>query len=425
MIRPRVVIVGAGFGGLWAARTLANRDADVVLIDRNNYHTFFPLLYQVAAAELVPTDIAYPIRSTFRDADNVTVLMAEMTGLSLADRYVETAAGKVAYDALVLAIGSEPAFFGVEGAAEHAFPLRWMDDAIPLRHHVLTRFESAQTASPERRKALLRFTVVGGGPTGVEYAGALAELVHGPMLRDFPWVGPDEVAIELVELGDHLLAGMPEKLSRFAIDRLTRRNVRVRMGVAVEAVGQDWVRLSDGELLETETVVWTAGVQGEPRAKAWGLPIARGGRIPVRETLEVEGHPDVYVVGDLAYMEDDHGEPLPQVAQVAIQGGRRVAHTILARARGQEPEPFRYRDLGMLAVIGRNAAVAHIFGRAFKGWLAWVLWLAIHITWLVGFRNRALVLLNWGWNYISFRSAIRLILPVTEPERDLSADQRR
>ena len=425
MKRPRVVIVGAGFGGLWAARTLANRNADVVLIDRNNYHTFFPLLYQVAAAELVPTDIAYPIRSTFRHADNVTVLMAELIGLSLDDGYVETTAGKVAYDAVVLAIGSEPAFFGVEGAAEHAFPLRWMEDAIPLRHHVLTRFEAAQTASPERRKSLLTFTVVGGGPTGVEYAGALAELVHGPLLRDFPWVDAEEVSIELIELGDHLLGGMPEKLSRFAMERLSRRNVRIRMGVAVEAVGPNWVRLSGGDTLETETVVWTAGVQGEPRAKEWGLPVTRGGRVPVRDTLDVDGYPDVYVVGDLAYMEDDDGEPLPQVAQVAIQGGRRVAHTILARAEGREPQPFRYRDLGMLAVIGRSAAVAHIFGWAFKGWLAWVLWLAIHITWLVGFRNRALVLLNWGWNYISFRHAIRLILPVTNPEPDAASDLRR
>jgi NADH dehydrogenase len=245
------------------------------------------------------------------------------------------------------------------------------------------------------------------------------------MLRDFPWVGPDEVSIELVELGDRLLGGMPDELSRFAIDRLARRNVRVRLGVAVGAVGPDWVRLSDGETLQTETVVWTAGVQGEPRAGGWGLPVTRGGRVPVRETLDVEGYPEVYVVGDLAYMEDDHGEPLPQVAQVAIQGGRRVAQTILARAEGREPEPFRYRDLGMLAVIGRNAAVAHVFGRAFKGWPAWVLWLAIHITWLVGFRNRALVLLNWGWNYISFRRAIRLILPVTESEGEGAPDRHR
>lgn len=411
MGRPRVVVVGAGFGGLWAARTLAKRQADVTLIDRNNYHTFFPLLYQVAAAELVPTDIAHPIRSIFRRAGNVRVRMTEMTELDLEARRVRTDSGDLAYDALVLALGSEPAFFGVDGAAEHAFPLRWMSDAIPLRHHVLTRFEVAQTADAERRRRLLTFAVVGGGPTGVEYAGALSELVHGPLLRDFPWVRQDEVSIELIEAGPTLLSGMPQKLARFAQERLERRSVRVRLGVAVREVGPHSVRLSDDTVVPTETVVWTAGVQGEPRAAAWGLPVARAGRVPVTPTLELADHPDVYVIGDLSYLEDGSGKPLPQVAQVAIQQGRRAAHNILLRAGGEPPRPFVYRDPGMLAVIGRNAAVAHVFGRAFKGRLAWVLWLAIHITWLIGFRNRALVLLNWGWNYVFFRRAIRLILP--------------
>jgi NADH dehydrogenase len=411
MSRPRVVVVGAGFGGLWAARTLARRDADVTLIDRNNYHTFFPLLYQVAAAELVPTDIAHPIRSIFRRAPNVTVRMADMTGLDLAARIVHTDRGDEPYDALVLALGSEPAFFDVEGAADHAFPLRWMSDAVPLRHHVLTRFEEAQTAGPHDRSRLLTFTVVGGGPTGVEYAGALSELIHGPLLRDFRWVDPTEVSIELVEASDRLLSGMPRRLSVFAQDRLERRNVHVRLGASVEFVDATHVRLGDGSTIDTETVVWTAGVQGEPRAGAWGLPIGRAGRVIVRPTLDVDGWPDVYVVGDLAYLEDDEGQPLPQVAQLAMQQGRHAALNVLAKASGNESKPFRYRDPGMLAVIGRNAAVAHVFGRAFRGWTAWILWLAIHITWLIGYRNRVLVLLNWGWNYVFYRRAVRLILP--------------
>lgn len=413
MARPRVVIVGAGFAGLWAARTLARREADVVLVDRNNYHTFFPLLYQVAAAELVPTDIAHSVRAVFRRAPNVTVRMATMTGLDTAGRVVETDTGPIPWDALILGLGSEPAFFGVRGAEEFAFPLRWMSDAIPLRHHVLSRFERAQTADARDRERLLRFVVVGGGPTGVEYAGALSELVHGPLVRDFPAIEASEVSIELVEASDRLLGGMPPKLSRYAIERLRRRHVTVRTDSTVEAVSPDSVTLSGGRTLATDTVVWTAGVQGEPRVASWGLPTVRGGRVPVEPTLDVVGLSDVYVVGDLAYLEDEDGRPLPQVAQTAIQQGVRAAKNVLDRAAGRPATPFRYRDPGMLAVIGRHSAVAHVFGGAFRGWPAWLLWLGIHLAWLIGFRNRALVLLNWGWNYVFFRRSARLILPAT------------
>ena len=418
MSTPRVVIVGAGFGGLWVARGLANRPVDVTLVDRNNYHTFFPLLYQVAAAELVPTDIAYPVRSIFRRARNVEVRMTEMTDLDLTEREVVTASGRVGYDYLVLALGSEPAFFGVPGAEEHAFPLRWMSDAVPLRHHVLTRFEAAVTCERERRRQLLTFVVVGGGPTGVEYAGALSELVFGPLLEDFPGIEPEEIGIELVEAGDRLLAGMPPKLGQYALERLRRRRVSVRLGDGVESVEAECVRLSGGAPLPTETVVWTAGVRGEPRAAAWGLPVGRAGRVPVTPRLNLEAHPEVFVVGDLAYLEDADGQPLPQVAQVAIQQGRTTASNIRSLVAGRPARPFRYKDPGMLAVIGRNAAVAHVFGFAFRGLTAWLLWLGIHVSWLIGFRNRALVLLNWGWNYVRYRRAIRLILPtvIVPPE---------
>lgn len=406
-----MVVAGAGFGGLWVARALAGKAADVVLVDRNNYHTFFPLLYQVAAAELVPTDIAYPVRAIFRRADNVEVRMAEVTGLDVAGRCLETSSGRLPYDILVLALGSVPHWFGVEGAAEHAFPLRWMDDAIPLRHHVLTCFEAATaTDDPERRRRLLTFTVVGGGPTGVEFSGALAELIHGPLKRDYPGLRAEEISVELIEAADRLLGGMPEALGAYAVDRLARRRVRVRTGVRVEAVLPEAVVLAGGERIPCETVVWTAGVQGDPMVAAWGLPVARGGRVPVDEYLRVEGHPEIHVIGDLAYREDAEGRPLPQVAQVAIQQGRAVGSNIVRRLRERPLEPFRYVDPGVLAVIGRNAAVAHVFGRAFKGLVAWLLWLGIHITWLIGFRNRALVLVNWAWNYITFRRAVRLIL---------------
>lgn len=410
--RPRVVVAGAGFGGLWAARALAGKDADVILVDRNNYHTFFPLLYQVAAAELVPTDIAYPVRSIFRSAGNVQVRMAAVTGLDPAARRLETSSGPLEFDALVLALGSEAHFFGVKGAEEHAFPLRWMDDAIELRHHILTRFEAASTATdPAERRRLLTVAVVGGGPTGVEFSGALAELVYGPLLEDHPSLQPGEVSVVLLEATDRVLAGMPPTLGAFATGRLRRRRVEVRTGVRVEEVGRGWLRLAGGELIPTDTVVWTAGVQGDPAAKRWGLPVGRGGRIEVDAGLRVPSHPRIYVIGDLAYREDAHGSPLPQVAQVAIQQGRYVGKAILRHGPGGEAPPFRYVDPGMLAVIGRNAAVAHVFGRAFKGLSAWLLWLGIHLVWLIGFRNRALVLLNWAWNYVSFKRSVRLILP--------------
>jgi NADH dehydrogenase len=418
MPRPKVVVIGAGFGGMWVARGLANEPVDVTLVDRNNYHTFFPLLYQVAAAELGPTDIAHPVRSMFRRARNVTVRMAEMTGLDLDARVVQTTQGPLAYDYLVLALGSEPNFFGVAGAAEHAFPLRWMDDAVPLRHHVLTRFEAAMAAEPERRRRLLTFVVVGGGPTGVEYAGALSELVFGPLLEDFPGIAAEEVRIEVIEASGSLLGGMPPKLARYAEERLTRRRVAVRVNAVVQAVAADCVRLADGTELPTETVVWTAGVKGDPRVARWGLPVGRAGRVPVTEHLHLETRPEVFVVGDLAYREDPSGQPLPQVAQVAIQQGGRTASNLLRITAGQAPKPFTFRNPGMLAVIGRNAAAADVFGLTFTGWTAWLLWLGIHISWLVGFRNRVLVLLNWAWNYVFFRSAVRLILPEARRSRD-------
>ncbi len=410
-MKPRVVVVGSGFAGLWTARALENREVDVLVIDRNNYHTFLPLLYQVAASELGPTSIAYPVRSILRSASNVDFLLAEVRGLDLEARTVTAGKEPVSYDYLVLALGSREHFFGVEGAERHSFPLKTMDQAVALRHHVLTCFETAaHEKDPERRRALLTFAIVGGGPTGVEFAGALAELVHGPLLRDYRSVRADEVEILLLEATDRLLAGMPLELGIYAVDRLERRHVDVRLGVPVGKVSAESLVLADGTTIPTRTVVWSAGVQGAEGPESWGLPMARGGRIRVNDYLQLPGHPEVYVAGDLAWVEDE-GEALPGVAPVAMQEGTHAAENVLRAVRSEELRPFRFRDPGLLAVIGRYSAAAYIWGRAFKGITAWVLWAVVHVAKLIGFRNRLLVLVNWAWNYLSFERAARLILP--------------
>lgn len=413
---PRVVIVGAGFAGLWAAQGLARESLDVTLLDRNNFHTFYPLLYQVAAAELGPTDIAYPVRSILREGC-VRFRMADVERVDLDGKTVVTSAGTVPYDALILALGSVPAYFGVEGAEEHAFALRDMTHALPLRREVLSRFETASfEPDPRRRRALLTFVIVGGGPTGVEYAGALAELIHGPLLKDYPIIPRDEVRIVLLEGADRLLGAMDEELGRYARERLEARRVEVRLDTLVTRIRADGVDLADGSTLDARTVVWTAGIQGDPAVRSWGLETGRSGRVVVEPTLQVPGRPEVFVAGDLARALGDDGEPLPQVAPVAVQQGEHLVTALKAHLSGEAVPPFVYRDPGMLAVIGRNHAVAHVFGRRFKGFPAWILWALVHVAKLVGFRNRVLVLVNWAWNYVFYERAVRLILPL-EKER--------
>ena len=423
---PRIVVVGAGFGGLWATRRFVSSGLGVTLVDRNNYHTFFPLLYQVAAAELGPSEIAYPVRSLFRSHPLVEFRRANVHSVDLGDRIVEAGESRVEYDYLVIAPGSVPNYFGVKGAARNAFPLRTMDDAIPLRYHVLNCFErAAQMADPSERKSLLRFVIVGGGATGVEYAGALAELIYGPLLKDYGSIARDEVEIRLLEGGERLLGGLPVRLQEYARVRLERRGVRVLTGSQVVEVASDRVltRGSDDPMrpeagaagpnageTDTHTVIWAAGVQGDPAVGRWGLPVRSDGRVPVESTLQVPGHPEVFVVGDLAYLEAG-GQALPQVAQVAMQQGGIAADNVVRMIQGEAPAGFTYKDLGMLAVIGRNAAVARLWGRSFTGFVAWILWLVVHVAKLIGFRNRALVLVNWAWNYAFYRRAVRLILP--------------
>lgn len=411
--RPRVVIVGAGFAGLWAARALAGAPVEVLLIDRHNYHTFLPLLYQVAAAEIEPEAIAYPVRAILRRYDNARFQMAEVQAVDWNARLVRTAQGDIPYDFLILALGSASHFFSIPGAAEHAFRLKAMDEAIALRNHILGCFERA-SGEPDsaRRRRLLTFAIVGGGPTGVEFAGALAELIGGSLPRDYPCLDFREVRIVLIEAMEALLSGLPQRLQAYALARLRRMGVEVWLQAPVSQIEPHAVHFRDGASLPTETVVWTAGVQGEPRVKEWGLPIARGGRVAVQPTLQVPGHPEVYIAGDLAYLEEG-GAPLPMVAPVAVQQGQWAAHNILRQVRGEEPQPFRYRDHGTMVTIGRNAAAAYVFGRPFTGFPAWALWLGVHLFNLIGFRNRLLVLINWAWDYLFYERMVRLILPAS------------
>ena len=416
-MKPGFVVVGAGFGGLWAVKRLAAAGVPVTLIDQRNYHTFFPLLYQVAAAELGPTSIGYPVRSALRDMSHVRFRLGRVGGVDLQGRRVLLDDGaEEPYRTLLLSLGSVTHFFGVSGAEEHAFPLRWMNDALELRRHILTRFELAARRQGEERRRALTFIIVGGGATGVEFAGALAELVFGPVLADFPEFLPWDPRIVLVEGQDRVLGSMHPELSAYAASRLESRGVELRLGAQVGSVDVRGVSLEGADRIDGDTVVWTAGVRGDPMFEGSGLEIGRGGRIVVEPTLQARGWPDVFVAGDLALVEAD-GQPIPQVAAAAMQLGEAAAENILRRSEGARLLPFRYEDPGMMAVIGRYAAVAEIGGYRGGGLFAWVIWALVHIANLIGFRSRLLVLVNWAWNYLSFRRAVRLILPDRDDSR--------
>jgi NADH dehydrogenase len=406
---PTVVVVGAGFGGLRAARALRRAPVQVVLLDRNNYHLFQPLLYQVATAGLEPEEIAKPARAILRGQKNFDFRMVEVTRVDFAAKRLETSAGPIAYDYLVLAPGGETNFFGLESMQRHGLGLKDIPDAIAIRNHVLTSFEQAMLEpDAERRRALLTFIVVGGGPTGVEMAGALSELIRLVLVKDYPRLNIKDVRILLLEATDKLLAAMPERLREAAGKTLWRKFVEVRFGASVADYDGDRIRLKSGEVIPAQTVIWAAGVRASSLNGTLGLPMGRQGRIPVEPTLQVTDHPEVFIIGDAAYREEN-GEPLPMVAPVAIQMGQWVARNIKRQLRGQPLQPFRYRDQGTLATIGRNAAVANVFGVQASGFIAWVMWLGIHIIQLIGFRNKLFVLINWAWDYFFYERAARLI----------------
>ncbi len=410
--KARVAIIGAGFAGLWAARRLAKaRGVDVVLIDRNNYHTFLPLLYQVAAAELEPEEIAYPLRGVFRGSPNVSIAMAEVRGLDPVRRVVLTEGPEIPYDHLILAPGSLTAFFGVAGAEEHAFTLKSLEDAVRLRNHLLACFERAALGGEyAQNPGLLTITVVGGGPTGVEYAGALAELIRGPLAKDFPELGHNKPRVLLLDSGDGVLHGFPEELRAYARERLQHMGVEVHSGQAVTEVAERSVTFADGNVLPTCTVVWTAGVRGHDVAASMGLPLGRSGRVDVLPSLQVAAYPEIHVAGDLSLPD---GQNPPMLAPNATQQGRHAAENILRILRGEAAQAFNYYDKGSMVTIGRQAAVVKLGKYSFSGFIAWVLWLFVHLAYLIGFRNRVFVLINWAWDYLFAERAVRLILPRT------------
>ncbi|RIK37250.1 MAG: FAD-dependent oxidoreductase [Chloroflexi bacterium] len=405
----RAIIIGVGFGGINAARALAGQGLDVLLLDRNNYHLFQPLLYQVATAGLEQEAIAFPVRALIRGWEGVRFQRTEVTGIDLAQRRVQTASGAHEYDYLIVAAGSETNYFGLDRVQQAAYDLKRLNDAAALRNHVLTLFErAAHERDVEKRQALLTFVVVGGGPTGVEFAGALAELSRLLLRNDFPELDGAQVRIILAEAADSLLLAMPKRLQEYARRRLERMGVEVLTGAVVTDATEGQVQLKDGRTIAAHTLLWSAGVRPAGLAAALDVPKARGGRIIVQPDLSLAEHPEVFVIGDLAYLEQD-GKPLPMMAPVAIQMGQYAGQAIVRRERGEAVAPFRYFDKGSMATIGRSAAVANAFGVKLSGFPAWVAWLALHLYYLIGFRNRLVVLLNWAYDYFLFERQIRLI----------------
>lgn len=409
--KPVVAIVGAGFGGLRAARALRKAPLQIVLLDRRNYHLFQPLLYQVATAGLSPGEIAHPVRGILRGQKNLTFRMAEVQQVDFDNRCLETSTGSLQYDYLILAIGGQTNFFGLSSVARNGLDLKDLDDAISIRNQVLRNFELAmQVPDAEARRALLTFLVVGGGPTGVESAGALSELIRLVLVKDYTELNIKDVRIILLEATDHLLMGFPAPLQEAAAEKLWQKHVEVRFNAAVTDFNGQQVTLKSGEVIPARTLIWSAGVRAAGLADCLGLPQGRQGRIIVEPTLQLAGRPEVYVIGDVAYLEID-ARPLPMMAPVAIQMADTATGNILRTLRGEALEKFTYHDPGSLATIGRNAAVARIGKFQFQGFLAWVVWLVVHIVQLIGFRNRLLVLIDWIWDYLFYERAVRLVTP--------------
>ena len=410
--RPRVVIVGGGFGGMTAAKSIARLPVEITLVDRHNFHTFSPLLYQVATSGLAPDDIAPNLRGIVQRHPNVDAVMAEVRGVDFEQRSVLVENGpSIPYDTLVLAAGAVSSDFGVPGVQEHAIGLKNLDDAIRVRSAVLRRFEEANTDPSLVDTGTLTFVVAGGGPTGVELCGALSELFSKVLAKDFKNLDVSRARVVLVEMTDHVLDAFSERSRSVARAQLERRGVEVLLGRSIVSIDADAVRLDDGTVISTRTVVWAAGVKANPLADTFGLTQTRRGEIVVGEDLTVPGRPDVFVIGDLAAATGRDGRNLPQLAPVAMQQARYVARTLERRSRGRRSRPFRYLDKGSMATIGRRSAVAELpLGIRFDGTLGWFSWLGLHLLFLVGFRNRLVVFVNWAWNYLNWDRGNRVIV---------------
>jgi NADH:ubiquinone reductase (H+-translocating) len=406
---PRVVIVGAGFGGLTAAKALAGKPFDITVIDQHNYHLFQPLLYQVATAGLSPAEIASPIRGILSRDQNVNVMLGKVSGVDTAQREVLAEGRRIPYDTLVLATGAQHAYFGHDDWAAHAPGLKTIDDATYIRRRILLAFEKAETEPDASERArLLNFVVIGGGPTGVEMAGAIAELANRALAADFRSIDPRAARIILVEAAPRLLTPFDPSLSEAARKSLEQLGVEVRLGAAVTALDAEGVSIG-ADRIEARTVTWGAGVMASPAGVWLGAETDRAGRVKVSGDLSVPGHPDIFVIGDTALLSGADGKPLPGVAPVAKQQGQYVANLLIARQTGQTVKPFHYRDFGSLATIGRSRAVVQMGRLKIKGFVAWLLWSVAHIYFLIGFRNRLLVLLNWAYSYLARARGARLI----------------
>jgi NADH dehydrogenase len=408
--RPRVVVVGAGFGGLDAARALRRAPVEVLVVDRRNHHLFQPLLYQVATAALSPADIAYPIRSILRRQSNADVVLGGVETVDPGARELRLSDGtRILYDYLVLATGSGHAYFGHPDWETFAPGLKTLEDALEIRRRILLAFESADRESdPGKRRRLLTFVVVGGGPTGVELAGAIGDISRHVLVDDFRHADPREARVVLLEAGPRILPTYAAVSSDRAARLLALRGVEVRTGSAVTAVDASGVAIG-GERIGAGTVLWAAGVATSALARQLGVPLDRAGRVPVEPDLSVPSHPEIFVVGDLAAFLHQTGAPLPGLSPVAMQEGRHAARSIVRRLRGLPSRPFRYVDKGTMAVIGRSAAVAEIRRLRLWGWPAWLAWCFVHIFFLIGFRNRFLVMFEWAWAYVTYDRGARLI----------------
>ena len=406
-----VVIVGAGFGGLGVAEQLAHVPVEVTLIDQHDYHTFQPLLYQVATSLLNAEDVGAPIRGLFRHQDNVTFHMATVTQVDMPGHKIQLSDGKhVSYDYLVLAGGATVNYFNTPGAAEHAFPLYTLMNAVKLRSRILERFEAADRDPTLIEEGALNFVIVGAGPTGVETAGALSDLFYNLLPRDYHQLATEKARVIIVEMGKEVLAPFKDNLRSYAKEELERRRVEVRLGEAVAEVGPTFVRLKSGEEIQAHTLIWAAGVRANPLADLLGLPQGRGGRVKLNPDLSVPDHPEIFVVGDMGEVASD-GEVLPQLGSVAMQSGEHVGRQIARRLAGELGQPFKYWDKGFMATIGRGAAVVELPNKlTLHGPLAYFAWLGVHLALLSGMRNRIETLWNWGWSALTHDRAARIII---------------